>query len=399
MLQSPLLHRFPFSRSQDSPRKSKVPLSNSTNVPRRTKKAKSLTAQPTQTPPAFSLSPRTKSTATVSLSNANAFRTTSSSPPGLSEVPLNLIPFPSSTPFPSTPAEQDLDLDLLSFVVVEKDGEEEKGSPSLMRAATAWRIDLRRRRSKSCLVPSSFICGAPSQHDFPLHLDIPTLPSVAPAYPRRSQSTSDGKSGKRKPVVPRTTKAVKRAKKAKKQTADLQFVAMMHRSILCYLSSAPAACAGLVASRHKAKLDVLRQDDLLIERLWQNLKAQGFKPIPLELDDKDDTPLLPGLISALSPEHDLAQRAKSLPPLSIPQTLTPVSEPTSSPVRSEHVPDVLSMPQLVATLILRHNDRCSTRFRSASARKQALKNSPHTQVRQRSPLHRSIAVAGDQDSA
>ncbi|THH29021.1 hypothetical protein EUX98_g5168 [Antrodiella citrinella] len=330
-----------------------------------------------------------KATATVSLSNASAVGTAT---PCLfpTDAPQNLIPFPSCTPATAVPCitPPELDLDLLSFVVIERDGEEGMEKQSMLRAATAWRIDLRRRRSKSCLVPASFICGAPSQNDFSLHLDVPG--------PRRSQSVTESRPRvvKKKPV----SSSPKATRKAKKLTADVHFVAMMHKSIVCWTKD------GHSEPPPKEPLsDILQQDGLLVQRLWRGLLAQGLKPIPFESDNKivpEPVPSSPPPPYTLSSEVDLTQTAQPLPRLSIPQTVVKASRPTSSPVRSEPVPDVLTMPQLIATLILRHNDRRSARPRSAAAvRRHASQDSPPTHVRPRSPLSKVVAGNQDQDMA
>ncbi|KAH8100396.1 hypothetical protein BXZ70DRAFT_939352 [Cristinia sonorae] len=373
MVQSSILRRLPFSRSSEVARVSNGPLSNSTNLSRsrRGKKAK-----PAHQTHHLSLPLTKKGSPTVSLSSTNVIGTaTLSTISPTSSSRNNLIPFPSCTTssFPcDTPPE--LDIDLMSFVVVGTDGGEGKENIASLQASTAWRIDLRRRRSQSCLVPSSFVCPAPSRDDFPLNIDVPN-PRMEPS--RRVHTVSEPRAIKRKPVPPKPL-SVKRAKKNRKQAADFQFVAMMHRSIIQSMSVSGS------------ESQVSSQDILLAERLWLALRAQECNPVPHSCSEET-----PPESTKSSPRHDSfsseQEAAQSVhhPPLqlTIPEPFPSAHHPTSSPTDTPPVADFLTMPQLVATLILRNNERCGTRSRAAARR---LKNS---RPRQRSSLYISTNLS------
>ncbi|KAI0081505.1 hypothetical protein K474DRAFT_1671963 [Panus rudis PR-1116 ss-1] len=412
-----------------------------------------------------------KASPTLSLTNASAVGTGTSacsgscsvsllpSPEGLPEVSrpatrsrTNSIPFPSSpTPTPSMSCNTssaheydpfEHDVDLLSYVVVEPNrlrprvqDDDEDMSPVVDRPATAVPVpqaELRRRKGVSDL---SSPCSAPFPSS-PLStscLDDDTTPMSCPepefAYPSPSPSP------KRQRVSSTNSKLNKRARKARKQTADMQFVALMHRSIANHLRELHAELLRLEMEEEAKRqsgangnvdVDVvleeeedneddaedcdyvrihLEQDLLLVERLWQNLVDQGFRPILLEdvppstnvatpvplsspfYDSKDEhaTGLLtPPPSPTLSPRDNGAgsgsnddivmsdasslspQGTPSPPSLHIPQLRIPSLIPVSSPVNGpQTTPEILTLPQLVASLIFRANERHSTKPRRA----------------------------------
>ena len=88
-----------------------------------------------------------------------------------------------------------------------------------------------------------------------------------------------------------------------------------------------------------------------------------------------------------------ATKSEPLTALRIPNASSPgcVTAPMSSPIRTEPLPDVLAMPQLVAVLFLRNNDKRSTRTRTQAAlKRQATQGARPGHVTIHSPLRKCI---------
>jgi len=284
----------------------------------------------------------TKASPTLSLSTASVCSRTSSLLPDAH----NSIPFPSSARIDRAPG-VDIDLDISSFVVmgqpqttpgyVKPKGELEvhlhHRPPPPLSLSVPWNMDLRRRRRTK---------------------QASSLPSAD--LPRRS-------SGKDKVASNGTTtlKLSKRpGKRSRKQNTDLQFTVNMHRTLAKQLWSA-------LSLRQGKEADVLlEQENLLVERLWRSLVDQGFKPI------LSPRPLLLPAVSTPAGTGNQHEGIAMAPSLSFKDLVsTPQSSPQTVPSHSHRSSmsssDISSMPRLVAALLLRYNDRQTTRPRKASS--------------------------------
>ncbi|KIP04587.1 hypothetical protein PHLGIDRAFT_189632 [Phlebiopsis gigantea 11061_1 CR5-6] len=264
-----------------------------------------------------------------------------------------------------------------------------------------WHLDLHRRHARSCLA-TSFV-----------HRDGHALP--APSGYESDDGQNKTRTGvplrKRKLAhkrvkVPSVTTCLPPRKKSKKtckrQAADLQFTATLHRSLVTHLR---AITSYTLTSREVSAPDdepTLRtQDIMLVERLWKGLLDHGFQPAPLP-----SPPLLSASLAVESPfilsparvDHVFQSepQVEGVPGLPTPppspyrpSVPIPIPSKASSALveRGANTPPprggnalptppttppqagapVLAMPQLVASLILRHRERSAARPRSSSA--------------------------------
>lgn len=246
----------------------------------------------------------------------------------------------------------------------------------------------------------------------------------------------------RKPYAsasPKPPKRTRRSKSAKKQLADLEFTATLHRSILSQLRniafSSPALSASPFAVSDSRDDDLLHlQDQKLVERLWSILVEQRAAsaasdarqtcPSNAFVSDADLFALRPGSIDHIfvsEPIYDHKSTSTGLPtqppsptfgpphlpraataPVIIPSARsrdlsrcsskpTPPLPPTTrsifinSPTPTSPDAQILAIPQLVASLILRHRDRSATRPRSNSSR-------PASGISRPSPLSSCVSI-------
>lgn len=202
------------------------------------------------------LSPSTikKASPTVSLTNASAVRTSTSPlqhlPADFPEHPSSqsFIPFPTSAPIdcPPPPASSD----------AVDPGAEVACSGSQVCA----QLDVQTQSN-----PVNLPIGIPE----------PRKRRVRSFLNSCSSPTSLHKVPSKRPKVPKPSKG----RKTRRQIADLQFTALMHRSIAWHIR---ASCLEIMevdsGDRHPLQPG-LEQDALLVERLWKNLVDQGFKPV------------------------------------------------------------------------------------------------------------------------
>ncbi|EJF58012.1 hypothetical protein DICSQDRAFT_139839 [Dichomitus squalens LYAD-421 SS1] len=348
-----------------------------------------------------------KASPTVSVTNANAARAstalsanseTQSSAPVLSEArsaPTNSVAFPSSPiPCPSRKrAHSDDGYDSSS-------GEDEAATvearPRTKDNALPFHrrishIDILRRRSKSCLASSYFHSDSASPRDKP-------LPQILQAFPSEDVDMADQSTPqppmKRRPVARRESMSAgnpsgRTVRKARRVVADAQFLASMHSSI-----------ALRVRTRTENNTTVTRgpdeyaaQDALLVERIWHTLIDMGYKPVPLE----DASPISSSVPTSTFVAAEPTQH--SLPPIArdaarevaerAARRTQAVLSPSFTFDRAQDIAPssgngVLPVPQLIATLIMRHRERAATR-----PKRRALGDGPRPQPVSRSPLSRS----------
>ncbi|KAH7918141.1 hypothetical protein BV22DRAFT_1200086 [Leucogyrophana mollusca] len=319
-------------------------LSDSTNVPRRLDSNCHSTKHHN---PLLSLSRPRKAPPTVSLSSANATCPPPAQPllPSPSDLPDVQTHSQSDIPFPSC----SLDFPMTSDID--------------MRDGTSDNICL---LSLSCDIPTSSCDNlAPWSAQIRLRKRRSLACTSQPKGLRRSKSKSKESGGD---IVSR-----KRQRKSRRQVADLQFQATVHRSLIACIRTAEDSEQS--TSRPDMEGDGITwasetmqaQDMLLASRLWQRLLDQGCTPVSLDDVPVSSSDLRP---TASSDSLDLAEM-----PVDHAETPQPSLGPTHPPAISEttpstpsaslilHHPRILSIPQLVATLFLQHNDRCSIRAR------------------------------------
>lgn len=233
-----------------------------------------------------------KSTPTCTVSLANASCSTSDSV--LQEV--NVVPFPTASSISFPVSESDCDSG--SLALLRDDPIVTHPHPIRRRTSQA---ELRRKRSHARLAQSTL------QH--------PNILINSSPKPRKRSGSGSRKGPKR-------------------VTADLQFQAVVHRSVAWRLAGRlqlelEAGSEAYQVGEEVMDVDMDVQDKLLVKRIHSYLMKQGVK---------------------------LDSSVEIAPPL---------SSSRSSPIPGTACPSdkILSMPQLVAALILRHRDR-SLRRRS-----------------------------------
>lgn len=235
------------------------------------------------------------------------------------------------------------------------------------------------------------------------------------------------------PSTPAIQPPRKKSKKAsKRQAADLQFTATLHRSLASHLRSFTAYTLAPCAQDDAPEDELIlrHQDRMLVERLWKNLVDQGLQPAPLptqlsplSLPVDDPFTLSPERVDHVfqsepmtvdgpgglpTPPPSPTSPSAFTAPISIPPSTAPAKDdfcgrplpasearargadalPTPPPTPPDSGAPVLAMPNLVASLILRHRERSASRSRSGSACSAGLRAG-----RSRSPLATSVLVA------
>ncbi|KII89522.1 hypothetical protein PLICRDRAFT_41149 [Plicaturopsis crispa FD-325 SS-3] len=194
------------------------------------------------------------------------------------------------------------------------------------------------------------VCELPTQH--------PESPPSSPHPPRRRASSSLPTQHRPASKRARKTRSASASSyRGKRRAADLQFLATVHRSLLWRLrddggyrmdSGArmdmdTGHADGAEEGKGEGKGSTLTaQDRILVKRIWHSLVEQGCRPVLL-----DATPV--------------PSPAPTRPPS--PTTPTPTPELPRASTSSAPDAPVMSMPQLVAALILRHHDAAPVRRR------------------------------------
>ncbi|KZT18913.1 hypothetical protein NEOLEDRAFT_1183876 [Neolentinus lepideus HHB14362 ss-1] len=296
-----------------------------------------------------------KASPTVSLVNTSAScSTTSGSPlsaiamPGIVfQAPKSSVPFPSAPiPLPyanrtssqvhhsSTKRKPFPPYTLDDLNDLESDDKPITVSPSAN--SPPWHIQLhRRRRAQSCLVQTYF-------HDQNKEVISPRLPLRTRKDRPRDRAMSDSIPpgiSTPKPVIRQP-----KARKANRKHAEMYFLAAVYRSIKWFVEY-----RGHEPRRLAPRADVMNeQDKLFLVRLHDNLLLQGCQPTLLNV--------------CPSPEPSFLYSSSQLS-LS---DLDPPSSPMLGAAPPASSPEVLTPPQVVASLILRHRDRAAVRPRSSS---------------------------------
>lgn len=324
-------------------------------------------------------------TVQVSLSNANAQRDSATAP----AVSHSCIPFPSQPIECARVCREEDNFDsLLAY-----DAWTVGSPPSVTES---WSLDICRKRAESSVEPPpSLRRSICSKDSYEVYMDDDgPQASTLVAGPRKR------KMAVRRMKILAASKPAKRQKKSRavrRQIADLQFTAVLHRSIVAHLRNlafSESSSPPLHTDSSRAETIVFRiQDQLLAERLWKSLADRGITPLPLSprpasafISDSDLFSLKAERVDHIfqteplnqqdvlgspvaSSVYTLATRtgdafmdwigAKALSPSSTVSSTTPYS------MNSAPSAEVLALPQLVASLILRHRDRSATRPRSS----------------------------------
>lgn len=343
--------------------------------------------------PRLTLGTSHKAAPTVSLSNTHVERDNTAD---------SLVPFPSA-PI-RCPGTRSFDEDV---EMAEADGEEYSPPRS-----GDWHLILHRKHARSCLA-TSFVHR--NGHALPRPSGYES--DSGQHAPRGGVPVRKRKLAHKRAKAPSPTSSApprKRSRKAgKRQAADLQFTATVHRSLVAHLrvltAHALAHCADAAA---EDALALRTQDRLLVERLWKGLMDHGFKPVafppllpaadtdpfilspervdhvfqsePLYIQGLPTPPASPGssLFPPLAPiavspskvSHDLDDASLPTPPATPPPAEAPLLASSPGDMASLPTPPatpppaeapVLAMSQLVASLILRHRERSTSRPRSA----------------------------------
>lgn len=260
-------------------------------------------------------------------------------------------------------------------------------------------------------------------------IERPSLP--LPPVPTPNEGSAP-RAGVRRPSMSAGTplfpvaKRFAASRKSKRQAADVQFLAAMHRSISWRLKMK----MGLISPGSMADTEIPNaggggggcecgcglgammydQDMKLVERLWHVLVDQGCRPVLV--NDEQLTAAVPAAaqvqeresegqnehasgVEASAPSSGLTEAPLPTTPSSpslplpavsgmtlVPQSALPPCQPSQSPMAAP-LPalETMTLPQLVASLTLRHRDRSTTRLRSKDDRSQR-----KIQRRVRSPL-------------
>ncbi|KAH9923700.1 uncharacterized protein BXZ73DRAFT_103746 [Epithele typhae] len=258
-------------------------------------------------------------------------------------------------------------------------------------------IDIIRRRSNSC-VPGSI---------FPTDAQLPQEQLHAVAFPSTPSSTPTSSSKSSTPSLPPFAGSRKRpagrresmsagtppppSRKARRVVADAAFLAAMHSSIALHIRARLSRLAESISAAAGSDDDVLSaQDAVLVDRIWHNLVDMGYRPPP------PPSPTAPASTEE-SAHHAIEQsqatttaadRARAAAERAARRTLEAQASRPAQDLPLQ--PAVLPVPQLVATLIMRHRDRAAVRPRSSSSsRKRAVEEdllTPPSPRRRRSPL-------------
>ncbi|KAG2066527.1 hypothetical protein BDR04DRAFT_1106610 [Suillus decipiens] len=304
--------------------------------------------------PLFPLSSRScKAPPTLSLSATCASSSQSQallpSPPDLPDV-RSVIPFPST--LPADDIASVIDVNMFDGTTDSVDAQSFPSAPFSPYNGTASpcsaQIRLRKRRSQA----------------------VATLSQ--PTSPRRDKKAKSRESSRSSSA---DANVRKRSRKSWRQLADLMFLATVHRSLVSNCSTDPWDC---VRGEDVAPVDAQTlegQDVLLARRIQRRLAEYGWTlvtdGIP-EVPRDHGTSILPCVQEESSPfiHSDAVLNHHSL------SSDTPLPR-SSPPPTSAPIPSVLTMPQLVATLTMRYNDRCSTRSRSSWKARRADLSSGH----------------------
>jgi len=325
-------------------------LADATNVHRRIRPS----ASTKHYNPLFSLSCRpSKAPPTLCLSSTCASSSLSllPSPPDLPDV-RSVIPFPSA--FTADDAASMTDIVMLDGTLHSVDPLSLPPSLSLCNDAISpcsAQTRLRKRRSQA----------------------IATLSQ--PKGPRRDKKSKESSTS------PDAAKR-KRSRKSWRQVADLMFHASVHRSLVSRLWNTGAY--GIEGDPVDAQT-LEGQDVLLARRIQKLLIDRGcsivdLDGVPAAPRDNDTSMHLSGDEFCRSLHSDATQSPNLL------STTPRPSCPRSSPPPTSNItPPILTIPQLVATLTMRHNDQCSTRSRSSWRARRAELSSGRS-IERKSPL-------------
>ncbi|KAI0344941.1 hypothetical protein BDW22DRAFT_1353761 [Trametopsis cervina] len=323
------------------------PLAVSTNIPRQAKLP-------------LITSNKAAPTVQVSFSNANAQRDLAPT----SSISHNCIPFPSQ-PIQCariSPAHTEQNFERIDTWSVVDSSIDTRGDDSdVFYVASKSPFGSSFAHRNTLLAD---ICSRAHAACTPIDVDEP----IATTGPRKRKMAV--KRVKVPSLSPKGAKRPKRSKSVKKHTADVQFTAILHRSILAHLrniafSSPPTPTRRGVAPYDSSSLQ--RQDQLLVERLWKSLLDQGFSPLPLSLLADD--------VHIFGISHDRVDHVFQTEPIVLGfSTDSPMdvdsdrsqalSAPSPAPAPSCGDAEVFGLPHLVASLTLRYRDRSSTRSRS-----------------------------------
>ncbi|KAG1897404.1 uncharacterized protein F5891DRAFT_1113222 [Suillus fuscotomentosus] len=323
---------------------------DTTNLHRRIKSSPStkhhnvlfpFSSRPCKAPPTLSLS--------ATCASSSQSRALLPSPPDLPDV-RSVIPFPSTSPADDVASVMDVQM-----FDGTTDSVDSQSFPSALFSSCngtaspcSAQTRLRKRRSQA----------------------IATLSQ--PSSPRRdkkAKSRESSRSGSTDPVVR------KRSRKSWRQVADLMILATVHRSLVSNCSTDPWDC---VQGEDVAPVDAQTlegQDVLLARRIQTRLIEHGWSLVTDGIPEmpRDHDASIPSSAQAESSQSIHSDTVLNLHSLSS-DTLSPRSSP---PPTSAPMPSVLTMPQLVATLMMRNNDRCSTRSRSSWKARRADSSSGH----------------------
>jgi hypothetical protein len=205
------------------------------------------------------------------------------------------------------------------------------------------------------------------------HVAWPT-PSV-PAAPRKRKMAV--KRVKTSTSSTKGTKRTKRDRSSKHNAADMAFAATLHRSILAHLQTLSVGPERALTRKSDVFSDsaaslLYVQDHILVERLRKSLVKQGISPAHINsaVGDAEQFTLRPARLGHVFQTQPISlgiidERGMDVDCMPIDvtelQTTAPFPAPPHSSMANE---DILTLPQLVALLILRHRHRSFTRHRS-----------------------------------
>ncbi|KAI6144049.1 hypothetical protein BKA82DRAFT_33831 [Pisolithus tinctorius] len=217
-------------------------------------------------PPRFPVARKAPPTVSISFSSASSQRWES----GLDAQDLELPDVRNVVPFPCAPLDGNGDIEML-------DGTCLPSAPGLPAHSLSLPLPLRRKRRSAYSVSA------------------PTLPSN-----RKDRSDKDLTDGSVR----------KRARRTRRQTTDIFWLSVIHRSIsvgLCESESTPpcrvdtCACNGDAECRRVRRKTIEAQDRLLAGKIWQKLVDNGCHSGPTTRDERRIVPLLPSQLSPLLP--------------------------------------------------------------------------------------------------